>query len=80
MKIPRDCNGTQLARAMRKLGYEISRQSGSHLMMTSQRGGEHHGTVPNHRPIKVGTLHEIPKSVAAHHGIQVEELIHELGI
>ena len=30
MKIPRDCNGDELVRALRRLGYETQRQSGSH--------------------------------------------------
>jgi predicted RNA binding protein YcfA (HicA-like mRNA interferase family) len=56
MKIPRDCNGAELARALRKFGYRIERQTGSHLVLTSAENGEHHVTVPNHHPIKVGTL------------------------
>ncbi len=80
MKIPCDCNGSELARALRKFGYEVARQSGSHLTMTTQRHGEHHVTVPNHRPIKVGTLQELLKSVALHHRMLLDALILELGI
>ena len=79
MKIPRDCNGNDLARALRKMGYDSTRQTGSHIILTTKRGGEHHVTVPYHRPIKVGTLHGILKAVAAHHRMTVEELIRELG-
>jgi predicted RNA binding protein YcfA (HicA-like mRNA interferase family) len=78
MKIPRDCTGPNLVRALRKFGYSISRQSGSHIIMTTQQGGEHHVTVPNHRPIKVGTLQEALKDVATHHGLSVEQLLQEL--
>ena len=80
MKIPRDCTGAGLARALRKFGYAIVRQSGSHMILTTQTGGEHHVTVPNHRPIKTGTLQDILKSVARHHGLTVEQLILDLGI
>jgi predicted RNA binding protein YcfA (HicA-like mRNA interferase family) len=40
-----------------KLGYEISRQTGSHIRVTRVRteGGEHHVTIPTHDAI-VGTL------------------------
>ena len=75
MKIPRDCNGSDLAKALRKLGYAVIRQSGSHMALTTQARGEHHVTVPYHRPIKVGTLHGILKSVATHHEITVEQLL-----
>jgi predicted RNA binding protein YcfA (HicA-like mRNA interferase family) len=78
MKIPRDCTGPELVRALRKFGYAISRQTGSHIIMSTQRDGEHHATVPNHRPIKVGTLQDTLKDIAAHHGLKLEDLLREL--
>jgi predicted RNA binding protein YcfA (HicA-like mRNA interferase family) len=42
MKTPRDLSGLELAKASRKLGYAVMRQSGSHLRVTTQAGGEHH--------------------------------------
>ena len=78
MKIPRDCTGPELVRALKKFGYAISRQSGSHIIMTTQRDGEHHVTVPNYRPIKVGTLQDTLKDIAAHHDLTVEQLLREL--
>lgn len=80
MKIPRDCNGVELVRALRRLGYETQRQTGSHIQVTTQRGGEHHVSVPNHRPLKVGLLNGVLKDVAEHHGMTVEELLRELEI
>jgi predicted RNA binding protein YcfA (HicA-like mRNA interferase family) len=78
VKIPRDCNGPELVKALRKFGYTQGPQSGSHIKMTTRTGGEHHVTVPNHRTLKVGTLHDILKAVAAHHGLTVEQLLKEL--
>lgn len=78
MKIPRDCKGTDLAIALRRLGYEKVRQTGSHIRVTTQQGGEFHLTIPNHRPLKVGLLHGLLKEVAAHHGLEVEEVISQL--
>jgi len=46
--------------------------------MTTQHGGEHHISVPNHRPLKVGLLNSLLKDVAAHHGLTVEELVRQL--
>lgn len=80
MKVPRDCTGAELVKALRKFGYVAVRQSGSHITMTAQRDGEHHLTVPNHRPIKVGVLHDILKSLASHHRLSVEALLTELGL
>ncbi len=78
MKIPRDCNGADLVRALRRLGYETRRQTGSHIQLTTQRGGEHHVSVPDHRPLKVGLLNALLKDVAAHHGLSIEELLGEI--
>ncbi len=79
MKIPRDLSGADLVKALRVLGYERVRQEGSHIRLTTARGGEHHLTVPNHNPIKLGTLAGILKAVAAHHQITVEDLLRMLG-
>jgi predicted RNA binding protein YcfA (HicA-like mRNA interferase family) len=80
MKIPRDCHAAELTRALKKFGYEFDRQSGSHITLTTRRNGEHHVTVPNHRPIKMGTLQGLLKSVAAHHKMAVPDLLRELGL
>ena len=78
MKTPRDLSGADLAKALRVLGYAVTRQTGSHLRVTTPVGGEHHEVIPNHSPIKIGTLRGILRSVAAHHRITVAELIERL--
>lgn len=78
MKLPRDISGPELARLLKKLGYQITRQSGSHLRLTTNDHGQHHVTIPNHDPIKVGTLAGILGEVARHFGINREELIQRL--
>lgn len=78
MKLPRDVSGKQLGRALAKLGYGLTRPKGSHRRYTTQQRGEHHVTIPEHSPLKTGTLHGILKDVAAHHGRTVEELVRHL--
>lgn len=78
MKIPRDCDGADLTRALRRLGYETRRQTGSHIQLTTARGGEHHLSVPNHHPLKVGLLSALLKDVAAHHGLSLDELVSQI--
>ncbi len=80
MKIPRDLSGSDLAKALRTLDYERVRQDGSHIRLTTQRGGQHHITVPNHNPIKLGTLTGILKAIAAHHKLSIQELVQTLGL
>ena len=78
MKLPRDLSGVDLAKALHTLGYDITRQTGSHLRLTTQQQGEHHVTIPNHSPLKVGTLAGILNDVAQHLGISREELLKRL--
>lgn len=81
MKIPRNVSGADLIRSLRVLGYERVRQEGSHIRLTTCLGGTHHVTVPNHRPLKTGTLLSgVLKPVAAHHGLTVAELLDKLEI
>jgi len=78
MRLPRDVSGEELVgalRALRALGYEPSRQTGSHVRLAPTRGGEHHITVPKHDRLRVGTLAGILAEVARHHAIEREELV-----
>ena len=80
MKLPRDWSGPQLVQALRTFGYQATRQTGSHIRVTTQRDGENHEAIPRHSPIKVGTLHGILKRIAAHHNLTVEQLLRELDL
>jgi predicted RNA binding protein YcfA (HicA-like mRNA interferase family) len=66
MKLPRDVTGTELAKKLRAFGYEITRQSGSHIRLTTKERGEHHVTIPHHNPLRIGTLAGILGDVADH--------------
>jgi predicted RNA binding protein YcfA (HicA-like mRNA interferase family) len=81
VKTPRQVDGSDLARALRVLGYERVRQEGSHIRLTTQINGTHHITVPNHKPLKTGTLlRGVLKPVAAHHRLTLEVLIQKLDL
>jgi predicted RNA binding protein YcfA (HicA-like mRNA interferase family) len=59
-KLPRDIDGIELAKALKKFGYSIVRQSGSHMRLTCVKAGSsHHLTIPAHSPLKIGTLSSI---------------------
>lgn len=75
MKIPRDLPAGELIKNLRLLGYEVSRQSGSHIRLTTKSLGEHHITVPDHSAIKIGTLNAILNDVAVHFGKSKEEIM-----
>ncbi len=75
MRLPRDVSGDDLVRALARLGYAATRQTGSHVRLTTARGGEHHVTVPLHDPLKPGTVRAILNQVGARHGLEREELL-----
>ena len=54
MRLPRDLSGSDLAHSLRKLGYSVTRQTGSHLRLTTYEHGEHHLTIPLARIIHEG--------------------------
>ena len=79
MKLPRDLDGNKLARLLGRYGYRVTRQTGSHLRLTStQKGAEHHLTVPAHKEIRVGTLRDILKDAASYLEKDVAALVEEL--
>lgn len=78
MRIPRDLSAATLVRGLGKLGYFQDRQTGSHIRLTTTRHGEHHVTIPNHDPLRMGTLAAILGSVAAHHGLTRDQVLQEV--
>ena len=78
MKLPRDLSGADLAKALTRLGYRITRQTGSHLRLTTELPAQHHVTIPAHDPLKVGTLSGILGDVAAHLKLDRDALLQRL--
>jgi len=70
VRLPRDVSGRDLARALRRYGYEVTREAGSHMRLTTQQGGEHHVTIPDHASLRIGTLAGILADVATHLGME----------
>ena len=68
MKLPRDVSGGEAVRALRRLGFQVVRQEGSHIRMSK---GAVRLTVPNHRAILPKTL----QSVLRQAGVSVEEFL-----
>lgn len=78
MKLPRSVSGPELVKALKRLGYEVTRQSGSHVRLTLQQPAQHHVTIPNHDPIRIGTLAAIIADIAAHLDMPRDDLIRKL--
>ena len=79
MRLPRDLSGDELAHRLRRYGYEPTRQTGSHLRLTStSEGAAHHLTVPRNDSLRVGTLGGILTDVAGYLGLERDELVRQL--
>ncbi len=79
MRLPRGLSGDDLAKRLGRLGYEQTRQTGSHLRLTrSSAEGDHHITIPRHKALRVGTLNSILTDVAAHLNMSKEDLLRQL--
>ena len=78
MKIPRDVGGEELARLLKKYDYEVTRQTGSHIRLTSSLKGEHHITIPRHKSLKVGTLNSILSDIAEYLEVDKQIFTNEL--
>jgi predicted RNA binding protein YcfA (HicA-like mRNA interferase family) len=79
MKLPRSVSGDELIKSLQKIGYSVTRQKGSHVRLTcSLPTGEHHITIPNHNPIKIGTLSSILTEIAQIHKLSKQELLNKI--
>jgi len=79
VKLPRDISGDRLISRLKTLGFEPTRQTGSHIRLTRFANGQQmHVTVPRHGSLKVGTLNSIIREVCTQLGKEKEALIKEL--
>ncbi len=78
MRIPRDTTGVELAGLLSQYGYTLTKQTVSHMRMTTQMLGEHHITIPADDPLKIGTMNAILSDVAIHLVLSKDELMKSL--
>ncbi len=80
MKLPRDMGGEELAALLGRYGYKITRQTGSHVRLTStSKGFEHHTSpFPDTNLLRVGTLSSIVNEIATYLEIERQKLVKEL--
>ena len=76
MKIPRDLSGAQLVKALcRDWSYRKVHQEGSHLILETDAPSHQRLSVPNHNPMRVGTLNSIVRAVSTHKGVDRQQLL-----
>ena len=79
MKLPRDLSGSALAKLLcQHWGYVQVHQTGSHIVLDTEEPSHQRIAIPSHKSIRVGTLHNILKSVAQQKGINRQEILDKL--
>jgi predicted RNA binding protein YcfA (HicA-like mRNA interferase family) len=79
MKVPRDASGAHLIKTLcRDWDYQILHQEGSHVILQTKTPGHQRLSVPNHNPLRIGTLNGILRTVAAHKGVDRQALLDSL--
>jgi predicted RNA binding protein YcfA (HicA-like mRNA interferase family) len=64
-------SGSEVIRALQRLGFIVLRQRGSHVILCR---GSQGCVVPDHREVKTGTLAGLLKQA----GVSVDEFVHAL--
>ncbi len=75
MKIPRDLSGADLISILsRNFGYRRLHQVGSHVILETDSPRRHRIAIPDHNPLRIGTLNSILRAVASAQGIDKKDI------
>ncbi|MBE7539808.1 MAG: type II toxin-antitoxin system HicA family toxin [Bryobacterales bacterium] len=76
MRLPRDLCGRDLARVLcARWAYTKVNEVGSHIILQTETPRHHRVSVPNHKPLRIGTLNAILREVAVAKGITREDIL-----
>ncbi len=67
-RLPRGLSGQQVRQALERVGFEFSRQKGSHMIL-NRMDPRARVVIPDHREIRIGTLQQILRDA----GLSVED-------
>jgi predicted RNA binding protein YcfA (HicA-like mRNA interferase family) len=79
MKVPGDLAGRSLAKALcRAWDYRVVNQEGSHIILQTDSPSHQRIPAPDHNAVRAGTLDSILRLIAAHKGVEREEILRSL--
>ena len=79
MKLPRDLSGTQLIQLLCKdFDYRRVNQEGSHVILETSDPRQHRISIPDHAPLRIGTLNAILRAIARAKGLEKEDILRHL--
>jgi predicted RNA binding protein YcfA (HicA-like mRNA interferase family) len=76
VKLPRDLYGRDLARSLcARWAYTKVNQIGSHIILQTETPQRHRVSIPDHKPLRIGTLNAILRDVAVAKGVTREDIL-----
>ncbi len=79
MKLPRDLSGAELIKLLCKhFGYLRVNQEGSHVILETGEPRQHRISIPDHAPLRIGTLNAILRAIATVKGVEKEDILRHL--
>ncbi len=80
MKLPRNLSGRALAQALCKhWDYRVIHQVGSHIILQTATPGHQRLPIPDHAPLRIGTLNAILRLISDHKGVERQEILDTIG-
>jgi predicted RNA binding protein YcfA (HicA-like mRNA interferase family) len=67
--------GREAVRAFEKIGYAVTHQTGSHIIMRREKPPHRHLSIPDHRELAKGTLRGLIRDA----GLTIEEFLDLMG-
>ena len=76
MKIPRDLSGREIVKVLcKRWDYRQVHQEGSHIILQTDTPSRQRIPVPDHNPVRIGTLNSILRLVAMHKGVGKQDVL-----
>ena len=76
MKLPRDLSGAELIKLLCKhFDYRRVNQEGSHVILETANPRQHRISIPDHAPLRIGTLNAILRAVASVQSVEKEDIL-----
>jgi predicted RNA binding protein YcfA (HicA-like mRNA interferase family) len=76
VKLPRDLDGSELVKVLcRDWAYRKVHQPGSHAILDTDEPSPQRLSIPQHKPLRLGTLHAILRAVSQHKGVPLESIL-----
>jgi hypothetical protein len=76
VRIPRDLSGRAFAQVLvRHLDYRVVHQRGSHIVLETHTPTHQRIAIPDHHPVRLGTLNAMIVAVARHKAMDKAQVI-----